>query len=71
MHLGLAEWSVPAAALALPGSLVLVAVLLQVSGGAAWMRFARRTLATIAGDRRARDRGARPRRRRFPQRTRG
>ena len=43
--LGLATWSVPAAALGVPGLLLLVVVALQSIGAAAWLPIARRWLS--------------------------
>jgi hypothetical protein len=43
--LGLATWSVPAAALGVPGLLVLLIVALQSLGAAAWLPIARRWLS--------------------------
>jgi hypothetical protein len=47
VELGLAAWSVPAVAIGVPGLLVLVVVLLQLAGGAAWLPVVRRSLAGI------------------------
>ena len=54
VRLGLAAWTIPAAALGVPGLLVIVAVVFQLAGGIAWVPVARRSLAGI---------GIRPRRR--------
>ena len=54
VKLGLAAWTIPAAALGVPGLLVIVAVVFQLAGGIAWVPVARRSLAGI---------GIRPRRR--------
>jgi len=54
VRLGLGAWTVPAVALGVPGFLVVLAVLLQLTGGAAWLPIARRALAGVGlrrGDR--------------------
>jgi hypothetical protein len=45
VELGVAAWSVPAVAIGVPGLLVVVVVLLQLAGGAAWLPVVRRSLA--------------------------
>jgi hypothetical protein len=45
LALGLATWGVPAAALGVPGLLVLLVVALQSIGAAAWLPIARRWLS--------------------------
>jgi hypothetical protein len=60
VQLGLATWTVPAAVVGVPGLLVVLAVLLQLAGGAAWLPIARRALAGVGL--RRRDRGAASRR---------
>lgn len=47
VELGIAAWSVPAVAIGVPGLLVVVVVLLQLAGGAAWLPVVRRSLAGI------------------------
>ena len=47
LQLGLGAWTVPAVALGVPGFLVVLAVLLQLAGGAAWLPIARRALAGV------------------------
>jgi hypothetical protein len=59
-ELGLTMWTVPAAAVGVPGLLVLVVVLVQVAGGGAWVPVTRRVLADL-GVRRRRRRGRAPR----------
>ena len=46
-QLGLAEWTVPAAAVGVPGMLVVIAVLVQLAGGMAWVPVARRSLRGV------------------------
>jgi hypothetical protein len=47
VQLGLGAWTVPAVALGVPGFLVVLVVLLQLAGGAAWLPIARRALAGV------------------------
>jgi hypothetical protein len=47
VQLGLAAWTVPAAAVGVPGLLVVIAVLFQLAGGVAWVPVARRSLSGI------------------------
>jgi hypothetical protein len=49
-------WTVPAVAMGVPGLLVLVVVLVQLAGGAAWVPVTRRALGSL-GVRRRRRRG--------------
>ncbi|HYL41531.1 MAG TPA: hypothetical protein VET90_09495 [Candidatus Binatus sp.] len=44
---GILAWSVPAAALGIPGLLLLVAILSQAVGAFAWIPIARRKLAGV------------------------
>jgi hypothetical protein len=44
VELGLASWSVPAVVVGVPGLLVLLVVVLQAIGAAAWLPVARRGL---------------------------
>lgn len=46
-RLDFAAWSVPAAAVGVPGILVLLVVLFQMVGGVAWVPVARRSLAGV------------------------
>jgi hypothetical protein len=46
-RIDLAAWTVPAVAMGVPGLLVVLAVLLQVAGGAAWLPVARRALGGV------------------------
>jgi hypothetical protein len=48
LQLGLLGWTVPAVALGVPGLLVLLVVVLQLAGGAAWLPIARRWLSRAA-----------------------
>ena len=52
--LGLAMWTVPAVAMGVPGLLVLVVVLVQLAGGAAWVPVTRRALGSLGVRRRKR-----------------
>jgi hypothetical protein len=46
-QLGLGAWTIPAVALGVPGLLVVLAVVFQLAGGAAWLPIARRALAGV------------------------
>ena len=47
VRLDLATWSVPAAAVGVPGALLVLVVLFQLLGGTAWVPVARRSLAGV------------------------
>ena len=47
-------WTVPAVAMGVPGLLVLVVVLVQLAGGAAWVPVTRRVLGSLGVRRRKR-----------------
>ena len=49
LEMGLEGWTVPAVALGVPGLLVVLGVVLQLLGGAAWVPVARRSLAGVGG----------------------
>lgn len=52
------DWQIPGLLLSVPGLLVVLAIALQVTGGAAWLPIVRRTLGS-RGDRRRRRAGTR------------
>ena len=47
MRLSLAEWSVPALVVGVPGLLLVLAVALQVAGGTAWLPIVRKSLRGV------------------------
>jgi hypothetical protein len=50
------DWAVPALTLTVPGILLMLAVLAQLSAGAVWLPFVRRWLGVIGPSRRRRPR---------------
>ncbi len=57
---GLLQWAVPSLVLSLPGLLLVLAILAQVAGGAAWVPIVRRALGGSGVNRRRRPVGSRP-----------
>jgi hypothetical protein len=51
------DWAVPALTLSVPGLLLMLAVLAQLTAGAIWLPVARRWLGAFGPDRRRRRRG--------------
>jgi hypothetical protein len=47
LRLSLAEWSVPALVVGVPGLLLVLAVALQLAGGTAWLPIVRKSLRGV------------------------
>jgi len=59
--LGGLDWAVPALAMSVPGLLLILAILAQLSAGAVWLPIVRRRLGAFGvGRRRRKDRATKP-----------